>query len=203
MPAAKSKPKKRPPARPHGILVGTGHRPDKLGGFGDCELHRLIKEQIALKLARLQPTLVYSGMAVGFDTWLAQACVKLEFPFIAAVPFQGQEKVWPAHAQALYNWLLERAKEVVFVCEPGYDVSKLHRRNQWMVNKLRKPEDTLLACYNGDLYGGTYSTVTYARNNLENGDKFTIDIIDPGKLVVDAAADYGPSDDAYLDEPPF
>jgi len=75
------------------ILSGTGHRPDKLGGYSDSAFDNLVK--IAEDyLKESKPDKVISGMALGWDQALAEACVNLNIPFIAAVPFKGQESKW-------------------------------------------------------------------------------------------------------------
>jgi hypothetical protein len=76
----------------------TGHRPEKLGGYSDEARHRL--EQFAVTYLRYYaPDLFISGMAQGWDQACAYACTVLSIPWTAAIPFAGQESMWPDAAQ--------------------------------------------------------------------------------------------------------
>lgn len=140
-------------------VAGTGHRPDKLGGYSDEAFNKLV-EIAEETFKKMNPTEVISGMAMGWDMALAQAAINLEIPFIAAVPFIGQEKMWQKKTKDYYNELLSKAKEVVIVCEGGYSAYKMQVRNEWMVDNC----DLVLAMHNGDTSGGTYNCVKYATN---------------------------------------
>lgn len=140
------------------ILAATGHRPDKLGGYDEQNpLRTWVRAQIHAALEDLKPEKAISGMALGVDSDFAEACVALGIPFIAAVPFQGQESRWPQASQERYKKLLARAAEVVYVSPPGYATWKFHARNQYMVDNC----NLLLAVFDGSV-GGTSSTVCYA-----------------------------------------
>jgi uncharacterized phage-like protein YoqJ len=138
-------------------VSGTGHRPDKLGGYTEEAFNKLV-EVAENALTQLKPDEVISGMAMGWDMALAQAAINKEIPFIAAVPFIGQEKMWQKNTKDYYNELLSKAKEVVIVCEGGYSAYKMQVRNEWMVDN----SDLVLVMHNGDTSGGTYNCVKYA-----------------------------------------
>ena len=116
-------------------------------------------------------------MALGTDQWAAQWCIKLEIPFIAAVPTEGQENIWPEESQKKYQWLLERAAEIVIVT-PKDSSNQLapslslimQKRNEWMVDH----SDSMLGVFGGYV-GGTRNCLEYAK---EKGKK--IAIINPG-----------------------
>lgn len=139
------------------ILSFTGHRPDKLGGYQPSEIQEWVRRRIAERLVQLKPEKTISGMALGVDTWAAQECVKLGIPFIAAVPFKGQQALWPLESQSEYRKLLGQAAEVVYVCQPPYAPWKMQVRNKWMVDH----SDLLLAVWDGTK-GGTGNCVAYA-----------------------------------------
>lgn len=139
-------------------IAGTGHRPDKLGGYTDYASQRLVRVA-RISLEHLAPSLVISGMALGWDQALAQAAVDLDIPFTAAVPFEGQEGKWPARSQTVFRTLLDKASEVVIVSPGGYDVRKMQLRNVWMVDNC----DRVLALWNGTS-GGTRNCLDYARS---------------------------------------
>jgi uncharacterized phage-like protein YoqJ len=141
------------------IVAGTGHRPDKLGGYGNYERkeRKRVFATARAGLIELEPELVISGMAQGWDQELACAAISLGIPFIAAVPFKGQELAWPEQAQDKYNHLLSGAKEVKIVCSGGYAPWKMQTRNEWMVDN----SDHILAFWNGTP-GGTANCIRYA-----------------------------------------
>lgn len=139
----------------HKIVAATGHRPDKLGGYSKENLERLI--DFAIEHIPKDTTKVISGMALGWDMAIAYASIELKIPFTAAVPFKGQEKMWPSSSQAEFNYLIRNASEVVVVSDGGYASWKMQVRNQWMVNHC----DLLLALWNGSS-GGTGNCIAYA-----------------------------------------
>lgn len=144
------------------IIAGTGHRPKSLrigalDGYHPAVLSRLT-DLARAALQRRAPTLTISGMALGWDTALVQASLDLGIPFDAYLPFAGQELRWPAPAQRRYHELLARARRVVIVSEGGYDVEKMHIRNERMVDD----SDFLLALWDGFPKGGTFRCVEYA-----------------------------------------
>lgn len=139
------------------IIAGTGHRPDKLGGYSEeAEAH--VYGVTCRFLMTYQPDEVVSGMALGWDQQLARAATVLGIPLIAAVPFKGQESQWPASSQERYNQLLAYAKEVVIVCPGSYDPHKMQVRNMWMMNRCT----SVLALWNGSP-GGTANCIKYAK----------------------------------------
>lgn len=137
------------------IVAGTGHRPDKLGGYGDDVLKQLYRFACR-EIERNRPSKIISGMALGWDTALAMAALQLKVPLVAAIPFEGQESQWPEPSQKRYRAILERAK-VHVVCPGGYSPAKMQERNEWMVDRC----DILWALWDGST-GGTANCVRYA-----------------------------------------
>lgn len=138
------------------IICGTGHRPNKLGGYGP-EAEAVVYETAKQWLLDNMPDKVISGMAMGWDMALARAAISLEIPLIAAVPFKGQESRWSYQTVNLYHKLLSEADEVVYVCDEGYAAWKMQVRNEWMVNHA----DLVLALWDGSS-GGTGNCIAYA-----------------------------------------
>ncbi|GAA0353591.1 SLOG family protein [Morganella psychrotolerans] len=137
-------------------LVVTGHRLNKLGyGRFDQFLCDTLAE-VYLKF--LNPEVVYTGVALGWDTNIARACISLGIPFIAAVPFAGQECRWPDQAQAEYRRICDAAEKVVVVCAGSYSPFKMQARNEYMVDRA----DKVLALFNKTT-GGTFNCVRYAK----------------------------------------
>jgi uncharacterized phage-like protein YoqJ len=98
-------------------------------------------------------------MAIGWDTAIALAALEMGVPLVAAVPFIGQESMWPQKAKDRYHDILKQCVEVVIVCEGGYAGFKYHERDKWMVNN----SEAMIALWNGHPKGGTASTVRYAK----------------------------------------
>lgn len=160
------------------VVALTGHRPKDLGGYAPNPVAIAVYAAMREHLIQLRPTLAYSGMAQGVDQWGVDLCIQLGVPFIAAVPFQGQELKWPfKRDRDRYHELLSQAREVKVVCPGGYDGYKMQLRNEWMVNRCTH----LLAVWNGKKHGGTYNCLKFARDECTR--KPTIVIIDPAQTL--------------------
>ncbi len=103
--------------------------------------HRALKhpeEQIKLKIKEMLlsfgPECVISGMAIGFDTLVAEVCIENNIELIAAVPHINQATRWNRDGQSRYITLLEKAKEIVVVCEGEYQTWMNFKRNEWIVD---------------------------------------------------------------------
>lgn len=136
------------------VIGATGHRPHKLGGHSDEIMERLI---LIAEDAIDGYDKVITGMALGWDTAVAIAALNKGIPFVVAVPFIGQESMWPEESQIIHNNLLDLASEVVIVCEGGYSARKMQIRNEWMVDR----SDVILALWDGSS-GGTGNCIRYA-----------------------------------------
>ena len=141
------------------VVCGTGHRPDKLGGEYDLKgpVTKAIATEVFKILDRISPTVIMSGMALGFDMILAVCAIKRNIDLYAAVPFAGQEKKWPKSSQDLYNTLLRKASHVEIVSDGEYAPWKMQHRNCFMVDN----SDKIIACWDGSK-GGTGNCVGYA-----------------------------------------
>lgn len=142
------------------IVAFTGHRPDKLGGYKlPNETYIKVCRQIDSALKELKPEKVITGMALGVDQWAAMIAHKLNIPYLAAIPFEGQEKAWPEASQKAFRLLRKLAAEEVIVSSGGYSADKMQVRNIWMVDHC----DVLIAIWDGTK-GGTGNCVEYAKS---------------------------------------
>jgi uncharacterized phage-like protein YoqJ len=137
------------------IVAGTGHRPNKLGGYDNFSKERVYNH--ARRSIPKETTKLVSGMALGWDMALAHAALDKAIPLIAAIPFKGQEKMWPKESKEEYHWLLSHATSIAIVSEGSYAIWKMQALNQWMVDYA----DTILALWDGS-DGGTANCVRYA-----------------------------------------
>jgi len=155
-------------------LAVTGHRPNKLGGYDTPNpTYDAVRRALRTRLLELRPTKVLTGMALGVDQWVAELCIELQIPFVAVIPFPGQEKAWPRRAQRRYHTLLAQAVDRVIVSPGPYAPEKMHLRNEWLVEHA----DELLSVWDGSP-GGTSSCRAYA---LKEGCPITD--IDPTTLA--------------------
>ncbi len=155
------------------ICAFTGHR--KINNrIITGELSDLIRKEIVKALTKLEITQAISGMAIGVDTIAVEACLELDIPFTAAVPFKGQESRWPLESQKYYQTLLNKSSNIVFVSEGGYAPWKFQIRNEYLVDN----SDILIAVFNNSP-GGTANCVNYARKIGKE-----IHIIDPSALNI-------------------
>src|SRR5215216_944416 len=128
-------------------VVATGHRPDKCGGYTTAA--QLLLKEIAIDwLAALNPRGAISGMALGWDTAIVEACLNLGLPYVACIPFRGQESQWPLSSRRAYaNYIRHAAK--IIICSPGeYSANKMQIRNERMIDMALKngpgPENSIL-----------------------------------------------------------
>lgn len=140
------------------IIAVTGHRPDKLGHDYEYTgpLCTRLKTRIKRILKAHKPAKAFSGMALGVDTIFAEACVELGIPFVAVIPFPGQEDRWIQSSKDRYYRLLEKAEYIEVVCHV-YSKEAFQRRNEWMVNN----SGLLLSIWDGT-EGGTANCTHYA-----------------------------------------
>lgn len=143
------------------VIAITGHRPNKLGneygmnGPVSAKIYKKLDELVT----ELKPTKIISGMALGVDMIFANLAINKKIPFIAAIPFIGQEKKWPISSQKVYNKMLSYAYRQTVICSGGYASWKMQARNEAMVDSC----DLLIAVWDGT-EGGTYNCVNYAIN---------------------------------------
>lgn len=158
------------------IISGTGHRPDKLGGYSNEVHERLIATACAgLGDVIGDVTSVISGGALGWDQALASAALRLNLPLTLALPFPGFWSKWPKSSQDYLELLVSQADKVVYTSEGGYAAWKMQVRNQWMVDN----SDVVVALWNGT-DGGTANCVRYAEKK--------------GKPIVNLWEKYGKSE---------
>jgi len=165
------------------IYIGTtGHRPNKIGGYNNNNLAKLLRLEFRriLKIFKSltnDQLVLNSGMALGWDTYAVAAAMMENIPFRAIIPFKGQEQIWPEPSQRIYQNALTYAQEVKVCSEivtNDYMVIKqlLYDRDQVIVNE----SDLMVGCWNGTK-GGTAHTI-----KLANAAKKPILIINPNDI---------------------
>lgn len=142
------------------IFAGTGHRPEKLGGYNPTTDDRLLA-LASWHLEQHPCHAVISGMAAGWDQALAEAAIQHQIPLIAAVPFKGQEERWSVAARHRYLGLLSQAAHIEIIDGDVRDETEARRafdkRNRWMVDRCTH----LVTLWDGS-NGGTANCIRYA-----------------------------------------
>lgn len=142
------------------IISGTGHRPDKLGGWENPR----DSWEIPLNLAKESLDSIsgiVSGGAAGWDLILAHAAIELQIPLYMMIPFEGQDRKWNSHYRRLYNEAREYAVRELIISD-SYSNKAFLDRNKAMVDYVKSKQGFVLALWNGDTRGGTAHCVKYA-----------------------------------------
>lgn len=144
----------------------TGHRPNKLYGYGNDpryqELSRIFQEY----LLEYHVTDTWTGMALGVDQIFAKSVLELKRQGVAirlhcAIPCQHQDRYWPPESKKRYQTILEHADEVKMVSNQSYTPWCMNVRNHYMVDH----SDRVLAVWDGSS-GGTKNCIDYAKEKM-------------------------------------
>jgi hypothetical protein len=190
----------------------TGHR-DIRGESALLVRKALINVLASLRDRHPEGIVGVSGMAVGADAEFTHACIHLGIPFVAAIPVEGQDSVWPWHARERYADQIGRAALVVNVWEDvAYLASsygaKMHARNRWMLDHVATGDGVVLAVWDGRRTGGTWAAVDGA---LKRGRKVLVldpvscefRLESPPQKVVEPEEPLWPWDDGPFDPAKF
>lgn len=145
------------------IYAATGHRPKDIHGpFTDSAIHDLLVMHATEEIQKRVITAMISGMAEGWDQAVAEACLNLGIPYLAALPFVGQERLWSGRSQERYRRLCAQAHRVE-VISPHTLTIAYQLRNEWMVDQAAYAKGEIFALHSGKP-GGTGNTVQYAHD---------------------------------------
>lgn len=162
------------------IVSFTGHRPDKISGWGEASgaievaIRRSTSEEIVRLVKEEGATTFMSGMAPGFDLWAADEVLRLraegkingDIRLLLAVPYPHFERSFSAEYRPLYQSIMAEADEIIYVSQ-GYHRGCYTRRNDFLAQNA----DLVLAYYEGS-EGGT----RYTCRKAEKGGKRVINI---------------------------
>lgn len=123
----------------------TGHRPQRLKGQ-----EKMIKKWAEKQLIRLQPSVVYNGMAQGTDQIIAITAKQLNIPIICCYAFPKK------YYSPTEQWIMEN-NQVIYI-SPAYAKNSHFLRDCFMVDHA----DALLCVWDGVGAGGTFLTRNYA-----------------------------------------
>lgn len=147
------------------VVSFTGHRPEKIAGWsGDpVGVERAIRKEVSKHIRALAlegAEEFVSGMAPGFDLWAADELLRLRdegvvgegVRLVAAVPYPQFSASFDESQRVLYEKVVARAEEVVYVA-PQYVRGCYQRRNDLLVERA----DVVLAYYEGTEGGTRYT----------------------------------------------
>lgn len=137
----------------------TGHRPQFFSPEEkDFALRSLLS--IANKCKNeLGMVEAISGMAIGVDTWWAEAAIRLDLELAAYIPFPQQPDRWYAKDKQKWQELRDKASREVILGE-SFSMRLLHMRNHSMI----KDSDLAVAVWKPSKQdGGTYAAVKKLR----------------------------------------
>lgn len=138
----------------------TGHRRQSLTPDQRTWVADTLRDVVAPGFAaRYGTTEAISGMALGADTWWAQAALDAGLDLAAYLPSPDQANRWQSGDREVWASLRSRASREV-VLGPTYSVRLLHARNDAML----RDADALIAVWLPDkTTGGTYGALRKAQ----------------------------------------
>lgn len=156
----------------HRTCAFTGYRPENLGFPDKGERFEKLLGALYRETEKLIAggyDIFITGMSRGVDIWAAGTVLELKryYPHIklcAAIPFEGQERLWNKRERERYYAILSLCATTKIVCDTA-DHSNVsacyHIRNRFMVDH----SSALLAVYDDcrkNSSSGTLTTVRYA-----------------------------------------
>lgn len=141
------------------ILAGTGHRPNRLGGYNRSTT-KLLTVLANTVVNELEPSYGYCGGALGWDIAWGYALIKVGVPYCLAIPFPTMGSNRPLYSRMLLDHLKEKADRVHYL-RNTYSKGAYIERDKYMVDNaqgviaLLDPIATT---------SSTYHTVQYAES---------------------------------------
>lgn len=136
-------------------VAGTGHRPGDRFPADQETFDHLFAVAWDWILDE-QPSVILTGMALGWDQALAKAAIEHGVPVVAYIPFIGQADRWSKRQAEDYSNLLNQCAEKKLISR-SYRPGAFQRRNEAMVDDANK----IVALWDGSP-GGTANCIEYA-----------------------------------------
>jgi ribonuclease HI len=134
------------PALPEGHAVGVfGVRPPELGGYDpnpvrDRARSRLV-EVLSHKSIEHPDLVVVTGLSLGAEQLGAEAAVEAGLPYVAVLPYEGFESVWPEPSRAWFEELRDGATLTITLERRAPETKQqagmwLGRRDTWILERV-------------------------------------------------------------------
>ncbi|MDP1818287.1 MAG: RNase H family protein [Acidimicrobiales bacterium] len=127
------------------LVLVSGHRPERLGGYGDTVTATAVRAKVGETLAAMVevdgPLTVVTGLRLGAEQLGAEAAIDRGLPFVAVLPFPDPDAPWPAAARQRFAELCAAATAVVTL-EPRSPATKqlagaaVGRRDAWLAEQV-------------------------------------------------------------------
>ena len=129
------------------ILAATGHRKTNFDKARENLKHFLDTNNKAIEAG-------ISGMALGWDTIFARACLYYKIPLLCYIPYKDQKPT-----SEYYDEILSGANKIIY-CADSYYKDCFLDRDKLMVDD----SGLIIACWDINIKkGGTYYTINYAK----------------------------------------
>lgn len=141
-----------------------GHGPDKLYEFAMYNSRwNLLKALFKQKLIDMNCHDAWTGMGLGVDTVFAVTVLEMkeegfDIRLHCAIPCRQFTSKWPVASIAMYDSILERADDIVFLSQDTYRPYLMKIRNMYMIDH----SDEVLAVWDGTS-DSTYDCIKYAQ----------------------------------------
>ena len=147
------------------VAAFTGHRPNKLNGYNPKDNIKLLwklADVVEDLIVNQGYTAFITGMALGIDTWAAKIVLKLQEKYphiqlICAIPCANHSGKWREGDKKIWQEIVDRAEDVVYVSTEEYTPYCMQARNVFMVDHC----SLLVGVWDGTA-GGTGNCVDYA-----------------------------------------
>ena len=142
------------------IICGTGHRPKDLPWkYNELDPRlRSLLGRVQDQLINLDPVVI-TGMALGWDTYLAECALAADCELWAYIPFEGQELRWPKESKDRYYRIMDQCTKVKVISDK-FSMASYQDRNEAMVNDSHE----VWSLWTGKENGGTYNCIKYAES---------------------------------------
>jgi ribonuclease HI len=134
------------PALPEGRAVGVfGVRPPELGGYDPNPVRDRARNRLAEVLAHKSTEhpdlLVVTGLSLGAEQLGAEAAVEAGLPYVAVLPYEGFESVWPEASRAWFEELRDGATLTITLEKRAPETKQqagmwLGRRDTWILERV-------------------------------------------------------------------
>lgn len=144
-------------------IAFTGHRPNRLGGFGP-KARSTLQAYARRVLLPLDPKIIIvQGCALGWDMAIGKEAIRQGHRVISCIPVRGFNSRWNMDDVWELEGILNSSHKVVTVTEGPYCPKALNKRNEYMVDM----SDELYSLCSG-AQSGTLNCVNYAERQGKN-----------------------------------
>jgi uncharacterized phage-like protein YoqJ len=127
------------------LVLVTGHRPDRLGGYEPNPASDAVRERLVAMLRAMVevdgPLTVVSGLRLGAEQLGAEAALAEGLPLVAVLPFPNPDAPWPAASRRWFADVLAAADATITLeaKEPATKQlagASIGRRDAWLARNV-------------------------------------------------------------------